>query len=509
MKFRLYSAPTQILFAFPDKVTGVTPGTGSVGVTGGDGSSLIVSHIGLNARSGPRREFWTAPTRAIFWPKPFGVQIEPGTCSLGLTGAAPALTPLRIVIPATCAITFTGNSFAPLTSRKWQTYVAPTQIISFSSGAPTSVATPGSGSLSLTAAAPVSGSVAQPLVGSLVFSGSASLIARDVRPQAGSLTLTGSSVFTPSPNIRPGAGSLALTGFEPPDAAGTVYAPIWQAYAAPSQIIWWFSSTGNPPITGALSIDGYAPTVVSQVGARQPNAGALTLAGSAPVLGKTFTITPDAGSVVFTGSLAQPQGQGQIITQTGSLNLGGRDATQDIAVRPDVGEVVVEGQLPDIGTGLLRTPVVGSLAFAGVAPEFILGLGRQPDAGSLVLDGVESILSLDEQITPDVGELGISVEDEPSQPDVAEEMVLAGYAPSLRYINQLVPETCEIVVSGQNTDVSGSDQSSTKTPATGSLNLHSERGIDIELLRPITPQAFGTLFNRPRRGWMYRPWTRR
>lgn len=309
----------------------------------------------------------------VSFPNQFVMSQTPVKGTLTLTGIAPVIRRADTITPGTGALTISGGVTGTGTIK------------------------PGTGSLTFTPITPD-----RSLVTNTFYKASArlgnprarlgalQLDAMEARvPATGVLALTGAApgVSVGLPVVAPGTGPLVLTG------------------AAPTII----RQDTLTPVAGALTIAGVAP-VVSQGRVITPGTGALVLTGVAPVLIQGAVRVPTAGALTLTGEAAAATRQDTITPAAGSLVLTGvAPVPIQGAVRvPTAGALTLAGVAPVPILGTVLTPIAGALVLAGIAPVPIQGAVRVPAAGALTLTGVAPVVTCQNTITPSVGALTLS-----------------------------------------------------------------------------------------------------
>ena len=148
-----------------------------------------------------------------------------------------------------------------------------------------------------------------------------------------------------------------------------------------------------------------------------PDAGTIVYSGLTPTAAVTLNqfASPGVGSVVYAGlaptvSVAQNQ---SITPGVGAVTYAGLApslaVTEHQYITPGVGAIVLSGLAPAVSltANITITPAIGTVAYSGLAPDAITtNAGTvQPGTGTITYTGLAPSLSLTENqiITPDVG----------------------------------------------------------------------------------------------------------
>jgi hypothetical protein len=122
------------------------------------------------------------------------------------------------------------------------------------------------------------------------------------------------------------------------------------------------------PGTGAVTAEGYAPTVAAGVTAA-PGTGAVTAEGYAPTVAAGVTAAPGTGAVTVAGHAPTVS------------------AASGVTVLPGVGAVTVGGYAPVVAAGVGLTPGVGAITVLGRAPTVTAGVTVTIGLGLVVVAG--------------------------------------------------------------------------------------------------------------------------
>lgn len=85
----------------------------------------------------------------------------------------------------------------------------------------------------------------------------------------------------------------------------------------------------------------------------------------------------------------------------------GTGTVPPVTVAPETGEVVVEGTVPSVVTGLEVAPALGALSIDGLTPSIVIFNGVRPVAGQLAIEGVIPDVASALTIAPPFGQLRI------------------------------------------------------------------------------------------------------
>lgn len=324
------------------------------------------------------------------------VSIPTGVGALTLAGVEPSVRRDWTVAAGFGALTITG--YGPTLQDSGATERLRVSWVDLETPAATSLTVyPGAGALSFTGhdPTPIVGGVAPIIptgVGTLTFAGQvpAAFVSGVERlrvswvdletpaaqsitayPGVGALTVTGYAPYIneTARTANPGVADLTIGGFAPRNT-----------YTLPS------------PVNATLTLAGFAPSLGFSA---FPGVGTLTLVGknASPVLDlpPNLDARPSEGDLDLTGFAPDVRNDITAQPDVGALTIGGYAPVLDIGFGPDVGALTVEGFAPSIylQEQIWLTPDVGGLTIEGHAPTTMHGgaWAITPGTASLTLTG--------------------------------------------------------------------------------------------------------------------------
>jgi len=180
------------------------------------------------------------------------------------------------------------------------------------------------------------------------------------------------------------------------------------------------SGTTVTPGVGALTLTGFAPTVLTPQKVL-PGVGQLTLTGFAPTVLTPRLVQPGVGQLTLTGFAPTVLTPRLVQTGLGQLTLTGFAPTVVIApvgssvlAQPGVGQLTLTGFAPTVLTPQKVLPGVGALTLTGFAPTVLTPQKVQPGVGALTLTGFAPTV-----LTPRTVQTGLGA------------LTLTGFAPTV------------------------------------------------------------------------------
>ena len=284
-------------------------------------------------------------------------------------------------------------------------------------------------------------------------------------------------------SVTTGVGALSITGYAPTvvtrvSVTTGVGALAITGYAPTVSVS--VSNTAITTGTGALSITGYAPSVSEQLRV-STGVGALSITGYAPAVSTQNRVSTGVGALAITGYAPTVKTNASVTTGAGALAITGYAPaiTAQQRISTGAGALSITGYAPTVvvsSAGAITVPAA-ALAITGYAPTVTEQIKVTSGAGALSITGYAPSVSVagDTAISTAVGELSITG----IAPSVSTDQIiivgsgtltLAGYAPVISSPLSFIPDAAQIILTGYapGVDVTG-------LVMYGALNRRSQR----------------------------------
>jgi hypothetical protein len=286
-------------------------------------------------------------------------------------------------------------------------------------------------------------------------------------------------------NLTPGLG-MGIQTCTPTGNPGTVSGGTDNTTNDPVGVIGFQIMDSNPIGVGALTIDGFAPTV--SVGSNvnvTPDVGSLVVTGFSPTVQTPRNINADVGAMALSGFAPTftVTDNKNLSPGSGVLTLTGFEpaasVTAHINLSAGVGELVLTGFDPVVSISDNKNvqPSVGVITFTGFEPTIQTPVNFNPDKGELVLTGFSPSISTSSGVSTDTGQLLLTgfaptIQTTVSVNPVNGELSLSGFAPIVLTPRDILTGKGDLVLTGFEPNVSiGSAQNTEVNIGTGVLIL--------------------------------------
>ena len=190
------------------------------------------------------------------------------------------------------------------------------------------------------------------------------------------------------------------------------------------------SSFTATPGAGLIAFTGLAPTLAAAASA-SPGAGSILLTGAAPILAAGASLTPAAGLVAFSGFIPSVS------------------TAANVSALPGAGLIALTGLAPTITAGANSTPGAGLIGIAGAAPTVTASASLAAGLGTITIAGLQPTFgsSANVSVSPGVGSVSFT-----------------GYAPTVAASYVGAPGPGSVVITGNVPTIPGQAWAFTPSP---------------------------------------------